>query len=191
MPCSRIRSQHSVAGRVGRAAARRTCGRLTRSARGNDGQPEPRARRPCGASSALVALEDVAPLAPGSTSRCSSCAVQVCRQHVGQAERRADVLPGVLVDLAEEERPAVGALVVEHPGPVDVAASLSSKRPTLAADDVLGVVEALGGEPAEAAQRLARASDRKVRARCPRSPRRQAGRRAPCGCPSMSQATPA
>ena len=67
---------------------------------------------------------------------------QVGREDVGQAERRAGVLPGVLVDLAEHERTAVGALVVEDPRPVDVAGVVEHQRAALAADEVLGLVEA-------------------------------------------------
>ena len=94
-------------------------------------------------------------------------AEEVGGEHVGEAERGAGVLPGVLVDLAEHEGVAVGALVVEHAGAVDVLGVVEQERAALAADEVLGLVEAEGGEAPQAAERLAPPACRRARARCP------------------------
>ena len=58
---------------------------------------------------------------------------EVGGEHVGEAERGAGVLPGVLVDLAEHEGVAVGALVVEHAGAVDVGRVVEQQRTALGA----------------------------------------------------------
>ena len=109
-------------------------------------------------------------------------AVQVGGQHVGQPERRADVLPRVLVDLAEQELAPVGALVVHDVGPVDVGLAVDDQRAALAADEVLGLVEAQRGEAAEAAERAAPvAAEQAVRVVLDELGAR-ASARAPAGC---------
>ncbi len=106
-------------------------------------------RQPLGVpleDAAALGLDDVALL---------ELAEEVSRERVGHAERRAGVAPGVLVHEALEERLAVGALVVEHPRALDVVGVVEHQGAALAADEVLGVVEALRGEAADAAERPA------------------------------------
>ena len=69
--------------------------------------------------------------------------------------RRADVDPGVLVDLAAEELRAVGALLADDLGALDEARVVDEQRAALAGDDVLGLVEAQRAERADRAERLA------------------------------------
>ena len=89
---------------------------------------------------------------------------EVRRQRVGHAEGGARVAPRVLVDLAEEEGPPVGALLVEDARAVDVPRVVEQQRTALAAHEVLGLVEAQAGHPAQAAEGLAGpASEQRVR----------------------------
>lgn len=106
---------------------------------------------------------------------------QVGRQHVRQAARRPGVCPGVLVDLAEEERRPVGALVVDDTRPLDVFLAVDHQGAALAAGEVLGLVEAEGGEPTEAADEGGRPGGRTSRGRCPRPARRGARPPSPSG----------
>ena len=64
------------------------------------------------------------------------------RDDLARQIRRADVDPGVLVDLAAEELRAVGALLADDLGALDEARVVDQQRAALAGDDVLGLVEA-------------------------------------------------
>ncbi len=68
------------------------------------------------------------------------------RQDIGRQVAGADVHPGVLVHLAAEEAAAVGAFLADDLGALDVAWVVDQQRAALAAGEVLGLVEALGGQ---------------------------------------------
>src|SRR6185312_5984384 len=74
------------------------------------------------------------------------------RLQIGHQEARADVDPGVLVDLAAEEAAAVGPFFAEDLGALDERRIVDEQRAALAAGDVLGLVERLRGEGAEGAE---------------------------------------
>src|SRR5438094_2605305 len=78
---------------------------------------------------------------------------QVGGQQVGRQIARADVDPRVLIDLAPEELRAVGALLPDDLGPLNQLRRIDQQRTALAAGDVLGLVKAQRGQPAETAQR--------------------------------------
>src|SRR5687768_8946042 len=62
-------------------------------------------------------------------------------EHVARQVARAEVDPGVLVDLAAEEAGAVGALLADDLGALLERAVVHDERAALAARHVLGVVE--------------------------------------------------
>ena len=101
---------------------------------------------------ACIRRRDRAPLVEDDVALLE-LAVEERREHFAQSERRADVVPGVLVDLAEHEGAAVRALVVEHVGARDVGLVVDDERAALAADEVLRLVEAQRAETAEAPER--------------------------------------
>ena len=76
--------------------------------------------------------------------------LQLCPQkrgdHFARQIGRAEVDPGVLVDLAAEEVAAVGALLAEDLGALGEAQVVDQQRPALAGDEVLGFVEAERGQ---------------------------------------------
>src|SRR5690625_4341359 len=80
---------------------------------------------------------------------------QVGSQHIGQPERRSDVLPGILIYLTQQKSLAIRALVVEDPGAVDVGGVVDKQGAAFAAGNVFSLVEALGGKPAPASQGFA------------------------------------
>ena len=83
-------------------------------------------------------------------------AVEVRRQRVGHAERRAGVAPGVLVDLALEERLAGRCPCRRGPRPGPTSrGSLSSSAPPSPQTKFLVSWKLRRREPAEAAERLA------------------------------------
>ena len=170
----------------GRGAARRTCGTPARG----------RAGRPAGAAPTPPPRARAAPIA--RRPRPGACedrlpplelAEQVGREHIGQPERRSGVLPGVLVDLAQQELPPVRPLVVQHVGAVDVVVAVDDQGTALAADEVLGLVEAQrrerpklpSGGPVRAEQPCALSSTTSTRS----------GHRWRPRMPSMSHPTPA
>ncbi len=73
-------------------------------------------------------------------------------QEVARQVARAELDPGVLVDLAAEEAGPVGALLAHDLGALGERRIVHHQRAALAARQVLGVVEALGRQAAEAAQ---------------------------------------
>src|SRR5258708_34337929 len=72
-------------------------------------------------------------------------------QDIGRGVARADVLPSILINLAPEKPAAIGPLLTKYFGTVDIARIVDHERAPLTADDVLGFMEALGGEAAERA----------------------------------------
>ena len=121
---------------------------------GTIGRRDAVARRPVG-ELGVVALPDRAARVAWIASRASSCAEQERREDVGRQIARADVDPGVLVDLAAEEPAAVGALLADDLGALDELRVVDEQRAALAAGEVLGLVEALRRQRAERAERPA------------------------------------
>ena len=77
-------------------------------------------------------------------------AYEVGREQVRHSERRADVLPCVLIYPSAKEGPPVGSLVIDRPGPVHIRLVIDGERPTLATGNVLGFVKAHRREAPEA-----------------------------------------
>ena len=78
-------------------------------------------------------------------------------QDRGQDVRRhpaaALVDPGIAIDVAAQERGAIGAFLAEHLGAPPIARVATDERAAFAADDVLGAVEAEAAEVADGAER--------------------------------------
>src|SRR4051812_11613836 len=70
-------------------------------------------------------------------------------------ERRADVLPRVLVDLAAKKPAAVGALFAEHLGARNQGGIAHQQAAAFPGNDVFGFMEAEGAEFTDSAQRTA------------------------------------
>ena len=88
---------------------------VRRYARATQGSAALQRRQPLG-----VALMDLA-AALQDRIELLELRLQECAQDLRRQERRADVDPGVLVDLTAEELLAVGALVADDLGPLDAA----------------------------------------------------------------------
>ena len=105
--------------------------------------------RPAGAgSAALQGFERTVIASPGAqpsrrrSEACSSCAHRKAARQLARQERRADVDPGVLVDLAAEELRSVGALLPDDLRALDEARVVDEQRAAFAGDDVLRLVKA-------------------------------------------------
>ena len=66
--------------------------------------------------------------------------------------RRADIHPGIFVNLAAEELAAVGPLVADDLRPIDQFGIVDAQSAPLAADVVLGLVKAVRAQIADRAQ---------------------------------------
>ncbi len=78
--------------------------------------------------------------------------IQKGRQDVGGQIARTNVHPGIFVHLTAEEAAAVGAFFTNDLSALDKARGVDQSRAALAAGEILGFVETLGGQAAEGAQ---------------------------------------
>ena len=121
--------------------------------RGDDRQADPALGGP-GLQVLVVSLPDLLP--PGlNRLPLFQLGIEDGGQQVGGQVARAQVDPGVFIHLAPEETAAVGAFLPDDLGPLDVLGVVDQQGPSLAAGEVLGLVETLGGHTAEGAQVLA------------------------------------